>query len=126
VKLTLRWARNAPQMPVPSDGAVPPRTREVMASWNYTDPWALLAFLHQQSAARDPDVALPARKPETVLMTVPLQRNPEAAAGGAPVSTDVARLFLRLHLTAIIRMPGQPDKRVAVILPSFPSAAPGL
>ena len=126
LKLTLRWARNAPQIPVPSDGAVPPRTREVMAAWNFTDPWALLAFLHQQEAARDPDVPLPARKPETVLMTVPLQRNPDAAAGGAPVATDMARLYLRLKLTTIIRMPGQPDKRVAVTLPQFPASAPVL
>ena len=126
VKLTLRWARNAPQMPVPSDGAVAPRTREVMAGWSFTDPWALLAFLHQQSAAHDPEVPLPARKPETVLMTVPLQRNPDAAAGGAPVANDLARLFLRFKLTAIIRMPGQPDKRVAVTLPSFPASAPVL
>jgi len=111
---------------VPSDGAVPPRIREVMAAWNFADPWALLSFLRQQQAARDPDVPLPARRPETVLMTVPLQRNPDAAAGGAPVPTDLARLFLRLKLTTIIHMPGQPDKRVAVTLPQFPSSAPVL
>jgi type VI secretion system protein ImpL len=126
VRVILHWARNAPQMPVPSDGAVPPRSRDVTASWNYTDPWALLSFLHQQNAARDAEIPLPARKPETVLITVPLQRNPDAAAGGTAVASDTARLFLRLRLTAIIRMPGQPDKRVAVTLPSFPATAPGL
>jgi type VI secretion system protein ImpL len=126
LKILLRWARNAPQMPVPNDGAAAPKTREVMAAWSYTDPWALLAFLHQQDAARDPAVPAPARKPETVLMTMPLQRNPAAAAGGAPVASDVARLFLRLRLAAIIRLPGQPDRRVAVTLPAFPAAAPVL
>src|SRR5580658_8091227 len=60
LRVTLRWARNAPQMPVPNDGAQTPKTREVMAHWNYADPWALLTFLHQQSAARDRDVPRPA------------------------------------------------------------------
>jgi hypothetical protein len=121
LKIVLRWAHAAAQAAASTDA---PKMREVMAAWNYTDPWALLAFLHQQDAARDPGVPAPARQPETVLMTMPRQRNP--AAAGVPAESDVARLFLRLRLATVIRMPGQPDKRVAVTLPPFPATAPVL
>ena len=78
-------------------------------------------------AAQRPGPALLAqlsdRRPETVGFTVPLQRNPDAAAGGDAGLTS-AQLFMRFGLTATIRTPGQPDKRQPVVLPVFPTAAP--
>ena len=124
VKLNLRWARNAPSIPAagPTDQPV---IRDVLATWSYPDPWGLISLIEDRSATHETFLPISARRPETIILKLPLMKNPEAVAGG-DVSGDHAVLFVRIRLHAIQHTPGQPDKRVPVALGSFPTLAPPL
>jgi type VI secretion system protein ImpL len=124
VKLTLRWARNAPSIPAADQSGLP-LVRDVSATWSYEDPWALITLLEDRSAGHETFLPIAARRPETIILRLPLMKNPEAVAGG-DLPTDRAMLFARLRLHAIQHTPGQPDKRVPVVLAGFPTVAPPL
>jgi type VI secretion system protein ImpL len=124
VKLSLRWARNAPSIPA-ADQTGQPVIRDVTASWSYPDPWGLISLIEDRGATRETFLPISARRPETVILKLPLMKNPEAVAGGdAP--GDRATLFVRIRLHAVQHVAGQPDKRVPVTLGSFPTSAPPL
>lgn len=109
VGLTLRWAKDSPQLPV---GAGPDLTAQVI----YQDPWSLVSLLrtHQVQGPAAPllfDVAVA----------------PAVAAGvqggsKPPVSPQVtqARITLGLGLT----VPGADGKPGPLVLPEFPVTAP--
>lgn len=121
VRLFVRFARNAPSLPAP-DPLGRYRVDGHMATWEATDPWALLSLLAQLSPDRGRLAELPDRRSHTLELNLDLQRNPEAASG-ASAGTQ-ARLFLRLGLTALVRKAGKPDEKSPVTLPQFPAAAP--
>jgi type VI secretion system protein ImpL len=126
VKLSLRWARNAPSIPAaPGPGDGQPTIRDVVATWSYPDPWGLISLLEDRNAARETFLPIAARRPETIILKLPLMKNPEAVAGGEAPS-DQATLFARVRLHAVQHASGQPDKRVPVALSSFPTSAPPL
>jgi hypothetical protein len=85
----------------------------------------LLSLLKDRSAARESFLPLAARRPDTVILKLPLMKNPEAVAGGDGPG-DHATLFVRFLLHALQHVSGQPDKRVPVALSNFPTAAPPL
>lgn len=120
-QLVLRWAENAPSIPAPK-GSGRPQVRDVSASWNYDNPWALFALLLDTGPGRQGPLP-PAAQPGTIVLTVPLAKNPQAAQGGEP-ALGQATLYVRLRLQAIEHAPGLPDKRTYVTLPKFPFAAP--
>ena len=82
------------------------------------DPWALLNLIriHTLPTAGD-DVT------STLGFSVPLAANPDAAAGG-PAGLDQAVLFIRVRLTALSQMPGEPVRRTALLAPRLPAVAP--
>ena len=97
--------------------------RGLSASWTYDNPWGMFALIADRGTARDTSLPAMARRPETVAVTLPLMKNPQAAQGNDPVLPK-ATLFVRLKLRAIEHVAGQPDKRMAVTLARFPTSAP--
>jgi type VI secretion system protein ImpL len=122
VEVQLRWAENAPSIPV-AVGESPVRVRGLVVSYEFAGTWALLRMMAAQTPAAGVLAQISDRRPGTVGFTVPLQRNPNAVSGGDSGLT-VAQLFMRLGLTGIVRVPGQPDRHPALLLPVFPVAAP--
>jgi type VI secretion system protein ImpL len=123
VTVSLRWARNAPQIPLPPNGD-PAAVDEVSATFTFTGPWSLLALAAMHAPPHALLLSLPDRRPEVLYFAIPLKRNPQAAPGGQEV--DQAEVYMRLGLTAVIHTAGQPDRRETVTLPFFPAAAPDL
>lgn len=120
-RLFVRFARNAPSLPA-ADPQGRYRVDGPLATWETTDPWALLSLMAQLSPDRGRLAELPDRRPHTLALDLDLRRNPDAASG--PGGATQARLYLRLGLTALIRKAGKPDEKIPVTLPSFPEAAP--
>ena len=120
-RLFVRFARNAPSIPAP-DPQGRYRVDGTMATWEATDPWALLSLMATLSPDRGRMSELPDRRPHTLELNLELQRNPDAAAGA--IANNQAHLFVRLGLTTLIRKAGKPDEKVRVTLPPFPVAAP--
>lgn len=121
-RLSVRFARNAAVMPV-SDSRGRYKVDGMTATWEATDPWALLSLVAQLT----PDAArlaeLPDRRPNVLRVLVDTQRNPDSASGPRPVQ-PVVEAFLRLNLTALVRVPGKPEDKQPTVLPLFPVAAP--
>jgi type VI secretion system protein ImpL len=122
VELGVRWADDAPSEPVPAAAGRPLVSGRV-ATFDADGPWSLLRLIMAQRPDSATLAQLSDRQPETLEFVVPLQPNPNAAAGGVG-GLDAAKLFMRFALTAILHTPGQPDKRQPVALPPFPGAAP--
>ena len=117
VRLVLRWARNAPSLPVArTDGL--PRVEGPLAVFEYRDPWALLTLLRVHAAPATADGGAFA----TLAFSVPLAPNPDAAVGGTGL--DQALLFTRLRLTAVTSVPGEPARRTPLLAPRLPAVAP--
>lgn len=120
--IAVRWATNAPS--IPAGGGVPnPSVNGLVASYRFGGAWALLRLITTLAPPPGVLMQLSDRRPETIGLQINLKPNPAAATGG-DTRVAVARLFMRIGLTAIIHMPGAPDKRVPVLLPVFPTAAP--
>lgn len=123
VAVRLQWALNAPNVPVAGKADQQPAVQGLTATYRATGVWALLRMV----ATQQPDAAtlaqLSDRQPQTIEFVPNLAKNPNAVTGGDTGLTS-AQIFMRWALTGIIHIPQQPDKRVPVTLPVFPSAAP--
>jgi type VI secretion system protein ImpL len=120
VRVALRWARNGPSLPVVgADGM--PRLDGPTALFEYRDAWALLSLLriHSRPSADDGTAF------SLLAFDVPLAPNPDAAPGG-PAGLDQALVFLRLRLTALTSIPGEPVRRSLLLAPHFPAVAPDI
>jgi hypothetical protein len=122
VRMTLRWATNAPTIPA-DGGQAAQDVPGPAAVFRYSGNWALLRMIAEQRPKTAWMAQLSDRRPETIGFTVKLIPNPDAAAGGNPGLTQ-AEVFMRLGLSATVRTPGQPDKVQALASPVFPTAAP--
>jgi type VI secretion system protein ImpL len=121
VRVALRWARNAPSPPtVGGDGM--PRVDGPVAVFEYRDAWALLSLLRIHAAHVG---AAEGTAHATLGFTVPFSPNAEAAPGG-PAGLERAEVFLRVRLTALTSLPGEPVRRTPLPAPRFPEAAPEL
>lgn len=127
VTISFVWAKDAPNVPTSVGSASQPRVNGLTASYTWGGPWALLRMI----AARRPNAAVIAqlsdRKPEIVDFTIPLALNDNPivrTSVNMPARLTLARVFMRLGLTGVVRTPAQPDKHQPVILPFFPTAAP--
>ncbi len=123
VRLTLRWARNAPnrpEQPKRPDATLDERS----LTYSYDGPWAILAFV-AANAAPSPELrTLPDPRPNVLRIDVPLEPNPDSAAGGtAPI--ERARVFLRLELRALDDRGAAPSGP-PLAMPVFPAGGPGL
>ena len=122
VQLLLRWATNAPGVPV-GDDAGSPRVSGLLVKYEFTGPWALLRLLTDQRPPPAILAQLSDRRPGMVGFILPLKHNPDAVGGG-DTSVTAAHLFMRFDLNATLRTPGQPDQHAVVALPAFPVVAP--
>ena len=114
MRIELRWANDAPSVPVllaPRAGA---EVRDRTLVYQYTNQWALLAALADHRAT---DEDLPAYDDvETVTLALAVDTRP--AAGGPPADKPT-RVFLRLAVLA-------PGTTKTLDPPTFPSRAPRL
>jgi type VI secretion system protein ImpL len=117
VKLSLRWAKDAPSYPI--QPAVPNSNYHVepenkTAVFEFTNPWSLVQFI-QEHRIRTPedDDSENFSNQNLLQFTVPT-----ASSGGATLSAE-AKVFIKLNLYS-------PEKKYGLALPSFPSAAPKL
>jgi type VI protein secretion system component VasK len=127
VALSLRWALNAPSLPVESiadpAGECRPPAGGGTANVRARDSWALLRLIARYRARHadtfgNSDAGIP------LTFTVPVCANLERAPGGGDDRPGPARVFLRLSLSATVQTPGKPDRRVPVTLPDFPRSIP--
>ncbi len=114
VRIELRWANDAPSVPVllaPHAGAA---VRDRTIVYEYTNRWALLAALADHRAAAEDLPAYDDVEPVTLALAV----NTRPAAGGPPADVPT-RVFLRLAVLA-------PGTTKSLDPPRFPARAPRL
>jgi type VI secretion system protein ImpL len=118
VRLSLRFAKDSLDFPVLQTGHPNIRVRgERNAFFEYTNRWALLAFLRRHEAppselARSGDL-----KPYTLKLRLKTDRDPRWQADDSPRGEAVVYMNMRL-------MP--PGGKTSVVVPPFPVRAPGL
>jgi hypothetical protein len=128
VRLSLRWALNAPSLPIESiadpTGECRPPAGGGVANVRIEDNWALLRLIARYQSRDGADLdgsdsGIP------LAFTIPVCANLQRAAGGDDRSGP-ARVFLRLSLSATVQTPHKPDRLVPVALPDFPRSLPRL
>jgi type VI secretion system protein ImpL len=122
VAVRLRWAANAPTLPVAPDGKCVPQPGGNVFGQDVGDKWALLRLMRMQGP-EPRSGGLVAGVP--LAFEVPLCENRARASGGDPVRAR-ALVFLRLALSRTVQAPEKPDRQVPVILPPFPTSVPAL
>jgi type VI secretion system protein ImpL len=128
VRLSLRWALNAPSLPIESiadpAGECRPPAGGGVASVRVDDTWALLRLIARYQSRDGGDLdgsdsGIP------LAFTIPVCANLQRAPGGDD-RPGPARVFLRLSLSAKVQAPDKPDRQVPVALPDFPRSVPRL
>lgn len=127
VRLSLRWARNAPQKPASparSDAQIEDRT----ITLSYDGPWSLVALIAANAMSEPEQRGLPDRFANALRVVVPLEPNPEAVATAEPASLTAppretsAVLHLRIGLRALDAA-GSAPVGPNLTLPVFPAQA---
>jgi type VI secretion system protein ImpL len=128
VGLSLRWALNAPSLPIESiadpAGECRPPPGGGVANLRADDNWALLRLIARYRArdagdADGSDAGIP------LSFTIPVCANLQRAPGGDD-RPGPARVFLRVSLSAKVQSPDKPDRELRVALPEFPRSVPRL
>ncbi len=123
VRLTLRWARNAPNRPAQPkrpDAALDERS----LTFSYDGPWAILGLVAANAAPFSELRTLADPRPNALRIDVPLENNPDSAVGGA-AEIERARVYLRLELRALDDRGAAPSGP-PLAMPVFPAGAPAL
>jgi type VI secretion system protein ImpL len=128
VRLSLRWALNAPSLPIESitdpAGECRAPAGGGAANVRVDDAWALLRLIARYQSRDGGDLdgsdsGIP------LAFTIPVCANLQRAPGGDD-RPGPARVFLRLSLSAKVQTPDKPDRVVPVALPDFPRSVPRL
>ena len=127
VAVTLRWAKDAPVVPVSiigGDGSVQP---DRAISFSYANRWSLLRLLQTHRAPPSDLPKLTDPQPHTLKFSADTAAVPVQGQGGAqapkPLADGKTSVFLRLALST----PNPDGKtRTSYALPVFPYAAPRL
>lgn len=122
IAVRLRWAANAPTLPMSADGKCVPQPGGNVFGHDVTGDWSLLRLIRAQGPSARIGEASPG---VAIAFEVPLCENRARASGGDPVR-ERARIFLRLALSRTVHTPDKPDRQVPVILPPFPESVPPL
>jgi type VI secretion system protein ImpL len=117
VRIALRWAKDSPSMPAQDSRQTNLRIRQRTALWEYTNRWALLAFLQRQAATPTDLGRSSDWKPYVLKLRANTAPDPQWGAE-APVSGS-ATVFLQIRLFA-------PGGKNAITLPVIPFIAPAL
>ena len=128
VTLSLRWALNAPSLPIESitdpAGECRPPAGGGVASIRVDDTWALLRLIARYQSRDGGDLDGSASG-IPLTFRIPVCANLQRAPGGDD-RPGPARVNLRLSLSAKVQTPDKPDRLVPVALPDFPRSVPRL
>lgn len=122
VSISLRWAKDAPMVPLPSGGADAPAVEDRTVTYSYTNRWSLVRALeaHRSMPADFERLADP--QPHTLRFVVPTGAAPvEGVPAVQPEAGDAVRVFVRLS-TSSAGSDGKERRRH--VLPQFPHRAP--
>jgi hypothetical protein len=114
VRLTLRWANDAPRVPVLSPSARGVSVRDRTVVYEYNNQWALLTALAENAA---PPEVLP-RYDDEEKVTLGFRVFTKPVAGGEPGNVPT-QVFMRLAVLA-------PGTTQPIDVPRFPRVAPKL
>jgi len=114
VRLTLRWANDAPRVPVPSSLARGASVRDRTVVYEYNNRWSLLTALAENAA---PPEVLP-RYDDEEQVTLGFRVFTKPVAGGSPGNVPT-QVFMRLAVLA-------PGTTQPIDVPHFPRIAPKL
>jgi type VI secretion system protein ImpL len=114
VRLTLRWANDAPRVPVPSPLARGVSVRDRSVVYEYNNRWSLLTALAENAA---PPEVLP-RYDDEEQVTLGFRVFTKPSAGGSPGNVPT-QVFMRLAVLA-------PGTTQPIDVPHFPRIAPKL
>jgi type VI secretion system protein ImpL len=119
IRLSLRWANDSTYLPAPDNQPNLKIRGERNAFFEYTNRWALLAFLRRQQAAPS-EIRQPA-EPQTYVLKFSLKqaRDPKWTDQDSVPASANSVVFMSVRL----QKPGSKD---ALILPAFPVSAPRL
>ncbi|MFN3259393.1 MAG: type VI secretion protein IcmF/TssM N-terminal domain-containing protein [Pikeienuella sp.] len=127
VRLSMRWARNAPQKPA-SPARPDAQIEERTITLSYDGPWSLVALIAANAMSGPEQRGLPDRLPNPLRLIVPLEPNPEAVATAEPAALTAtpretsAVLHLRIGLRALDAA-GSAPVGPNLTLPVFPAQA---
>ena len=118
VQLTLRWAKDSPDLPVSVPGQSDMTVVDHTATYTFRDPWSLVSMLVRHKApAADLDRLLDSQ-PNTLVFHVRTAPDGTSPAGANGRAVD-AKVFIRLALML-------PEKKESLAIPTFPVRAPEL
>ncbi|MBN2123095.1 MAG: hypothetical protein JW821_02275, partial [Deltaproteobacteria bacterium] len=119
IKLTLRWAKDSPDVPVYVMGHKGVKVDDRTVEYTYNNRWSLVHFLgaHAGSAA-DFDRMVDS-KPHTLKFEIETRRE---GMGDDPEGKSQARVFVR----TVVTVPDGTHKDVLVMPSAYPAAAPAL
>jgi type VI secretion system protein ImpL len=127
VAISLRWAKDAPMVPLPSGGIDAPTIEDRTVTFFYGNRWSLVRALDAHRSMPADFERLTDPQPHTLRFVVPTGAAPDgggstAGATAAQPETGVtARVFVRLSASS----PGEGGKeRRRHVLPQFPHRAP--
>ncbi len=117
VALSLRWAKNAPYVPLFAGSFEGAKVSGRTASWSFTNNWALLRMLAEHAADKTDFDRFIDPEPHTLKFEVDVDR----VDGKDPTGKKFkSRAFLRIALTTA-------DKEMKpLLMPEFPRSAPRL
>lgn len=122
VAISLRWAKDAPMVPLPSGGMDAPVVEDRTVTYSYTNRWSLVRALEAHRAMPADFDRLTDPQPHTLRFIVPTGAAPaEGTPAVQPEAGDTVRVFVRLSMSS----PGADGKeRRHHVLPQFPRRAP--
>lgn len=120
VRVDLRWAKDAPNVPVQegTPGRLSPQGNTIV--YDYTNRWALLSLLAAHASSSEDFDRFVDTTPHTLKFVVAARpRGDQIRAETDPPETAFTKVFVHVGLTT-------PDKKDRLVMPSFPRHAPAL
>ena len=119
VQLTLRFAKDSPERPVPVTAASR-RVLDRIVQMDFQGAWSLLSLLRAGHAAASDLVTSADSAPNTLRFEIPVERDPETRPVVAASATPPSPLF-RVYVRVRVFQPGKQDP---IAVDEFPVQAP--
>lgn len=125
VRLSLRWARDAPWEPVLDNGSEPVLAGDGQTLvYEYLNRWSLISLLARHGSSAQHLEKLSDTRPHTLVFEIETRPRQAAPAGGVAggarrAAAEPTRVFVRVTLL-------EPDSKEPMVLPRFPLRAPEL
>jgi type VI secretion system protein ImpL len=119
VRLSLRWANDSTNVPVADGSQADLIIRERNAYFEFTDRWALLAFLRQHEASPSELGQSSDPQPYTLKFRIPTALDPKWIPTDSTSAPRVTTVFLHMRVMAA-------GSKTVTVIPAFPKSAPNL